>query len=209
MDDSALRCEDAGVDVAAGQRSEGRASAAERERAVRRLRAGRVNERLSLETFAERVELAYGATNRAQLSELVADLPDVGPVERAVVAGVTTLSRWTATIEWAWRKSRRPRLVLPTRERTVIGRSRECDCVLADGTVSRRHALLRHGDARWWLTDLGSLNGTWLNGRRVVDEAEVRPGDEVQFGDAGFSLAPPLVPRRPASPNRIFTRQTA
>ena len=47
--------------------------------------------------------------------------------------------------------------------------------MFADDTVSRRHAELRLHDGRWMLRDLGSSNGTWVNGRRVM-EAEVAPG---------------------------------
>ena len=195
MDARALRCEDAGMGLLAPTPVPPRASAAERERVIRRLRASRLSDRLSLETFTDRVELAYAATSREQLLELLADLPEPGRVERALLAGVTTASRWTATIEWAWRRARLPRLVLPVCERASIGRSRHSDCILGDPTVSRSHASLRHADGRWWLADLGSLNGTWLNGRRVVEEVEVHAGDEVAFGDAAFCLAPPAPQR--------------
>lgn len=176
---------------AAQTHSPARASAAERERAIQRLRAGHESERLSLETFADRVELAYSARHREELAELVADLPEHGPGTRAVLTAVTAVSRWTAEVEAAWRHARLPKLVLPLGDSTVIGRSRDCDCVLGDPTVSRRHALLRRRDGRWWLADLGSLNGTWVNGLRAVDEVQVRPGDEVSFGDAAFRFAPP------------------
>jgi pSer/pThr/pTyr-binding forkhead associated (FHA) protein len=69
----------------------------------------------------------------------------------------------------------------------VIGRSSSCQLVLADDTVSRRHAELRIQDGRWLLRDLGSSNGTWVNGRRVV-EAEVRPGDTVHLGGCQIRL---------------------
>jgi FHA domain/Domain of unknown function (DUF1707) len=196
MDARTLRCEDAGVGLRARVSVPPRASAAERERAIRRLREGRVSERLSLETFAERVELAYAAENREQLDELLADLRQRGPMERAVAAGVTTVSRWAATVEWAWRRARLPRLALPAGDRAVIGRSRDCDCVVGNPTVSRTHALLRHAEGRWCLRDLGSLNGTWLNGRRVVEEVQVLAGDEVAFEDAVFALAPSLADRQ-------------
>ena len=63
----------------------------------------------------------------------------------------------------------------------MIGRSSGCQLVLADHTVSRRHAELFTEDGRWLLRDLDSSNGTWLNGRRIV-EAEVRPGDVLHLG---------------------------
>ena len=59
--------------------------------------------------------------------------------------------------------------------------------MFSDDTVSRRHAELRLVDGRWMLRDLGSSNGTWVNGCRVV-EAEVGPGDEVALGHCSFRL---------------------
>jgi hypothetical protein len=68
-----------------------------------------------------------------------------------------------------------------TGERTTIGRSPDCDVFLDDVTVSRRHAvLLRHGSI-FTLQDQGSLNGTFLN-RRRIESAELADGDEVQIG---------------------------
>jgi sigma-B regulation protein RsbU (phosphoserine phosphatase) len=59
----------------------------------------------------------------------------------------------------------------------TIGRSTECDLVLPDILLSRRHAeLLRRGEG-WWARDLGSLNGTRLNGDRLTEERPLRAGD--------------------------------
>ena len=71
--------------------------------------------------------------------------------------------------------------------RRPAGRSSGCQLVFADDTVSRRHAELRLHDGRWMLRDLGSSNGTWVNGRRVM-EAEVAPGDELQLGGCALRL---------------------
>ncbi len=66
----------------------------------------------------------------------------------------------------------------------VIGRLPECDVVLADGNVSRRHAEIRpHGDG-WVLADLGSTNGTRLNGFRLTAPRELRSGDEIAVGNS-------------------------
>jgi hypothetical protein len=68
-----------------------------------------------------------------------------------------------------------------TSERAVLGRSRECDVRVADGNVSRRHAeLLRQGET-YWLVDLGSTNGTELNGRTVKRE-RLTDGDRITIG---------------------------
>jgi pSer/pThr/pTyr-binding forkhead associated (FHA) protein len=69
----------------------------------------------------------------------------------------------------------------------VLGRSSACELVLADDTVSRRHAELRAEDGRWIVRDLDSSNGTWVNGRRVI-EAEVRPGDVLHLGGCRLKL---------------------
>jgi len=63
----------------------------------------------------------------------------------------------------------------------VIGRSRECDIRLSDTNVSRRHAELQQDGAMYWLVDLGSTNGTDLNGRRVERE-KLSDGDAITIG---------------------------
>ncbi len=64
----------------------------------------------------------------------------------------------------------------------ALGRSRECDVVVDDANVSRRHAELRPRGGAWVLSDLGSTNGTRLNGRTIHGPEVVRPGDEIELG---------------------------
>ena len=66
-------------------------------------------------------------------------------------------------------------------ERVVIGRSRECDVMLADPNISRKHAELRRDGEGWAVFDLGSTNGIKVNGRRV-DQAPLQPGDRITLG---------------------------
>ena len=66
-------------------------------------------------------------------------------------------------------------------ERTLIGRSPECDIFLDDVTVSRRHAEIVRDGERFTIRDLGSLNGTFVNRHRIED-AELADDDEVQIG---------------------------
>jgi hypothetical protein len=69
----------------------------------------------------------------------------------------------------------------PDEGATLIGRSPECDVFLDDVTVSRRHAeLVREGDT-FTIRDLGSLNGTYVN-RRRIETAVLENDDEVQIG---------------------------
>ena len=68
-----------------------------------------------------------------------------------------------------------------TSRRVVLGRSRECDIRVVDGNVSRRHAELVQEGATYWLVDLGSTNGTELNGRPVTRE-KLSDGDRITVG---------------------------
>ena len=171
-----------------------RPSEAERERAVRALRERQVEGRLSLDTFSRRVERAYAARNRDQLEELLADLPGRGLVRRVLTAVTARTSALAAEVQAAWREPRTPRLALPPadKETFTIGRGPDCDCVIVDGTVSRRHAALHRNEEGWTLRDLGSTNGTRLNGWRLIGETEVHPGDRVTFGSARYRLTSPF-----------------
>jgi pSer/pThr/pTyr-binding forkhead associated (FHA) protein len=75
-----------------------------------------------------------------------------------------------------------------TAEALTVGRSRECDVVVGEETVSRFHAELRHDDRNTWtVRDLDSTNGTWLNGARVR-EARVCRGDVLRLGGLQMEL---------------------
>lgn len=67
----------------------------------------------------------------------------------------------------------------------TIGRSTECDVSLDDYTVSRNHARIRFEDGRFYLYDLGSANGTFVNGERVLKH-ELRDRDETTIGETSF-----------------------
>jgi hypothetical protein len=88
-------------------------------------------------------------------------------------------------------------------ERFTIGRTRDCDLCLADLSVSRLHAELVRAGNGWLLNDLGSHNGTRLNGWLVRETVTVRPGDRVEFGSAAFVIQadPPQPPAAAAAPD--------
>lgn len=154
-----------------------------RERTLARLRDGYACGDLATGTFDRRVDAALRASTREEIRGLTVDLPAAeGPWRRAE----------RAVRDWLWpAPERRPGGLLATMElssgRLTFGRSPRCELVLADDTVSRRHATLRLRDGRWFLVDLGSSNGSWVNGRRVFD-AEVVPGDEIRLGAVRFRL---------------------
>ncbi len=147
-----------------------------REETIAQLRRGYLAGRLGTDTFSRRVDEAMHTSRRDDLRGLTADLPAPQP------ARLARLRSWFG-----------PRsLGLPPagellHGRLVIGRSSGCELVLGDDTVSRRHAELFVEEGRWLLRDLASANGTWVNGRRIV-EAEVRPGDVLHLGGCRLRL---------------------
>jgi hypothetical protein len=151
-----------------------RASDRDRERAVALLRARCVEGYLSVDTFEHRLGRALRARSANELRVLVADVARVG-------------RPWLR-----WRAARTPPaapLELPATGTIVVGRSRGCDIVMTEPTVSRHHLELRAVDGAWLAVDLGSCNGTWLLGRRI-SRARVAPGDELMLGDCAVVLEP-------------------
>jgi pSer/pThr/pTyr-binding forkhead associated (FHA) protein len=72
----------------------------------------------------------------------------------------------------------------------TLGRSPHCDYVVDDRTVSARHAELRRTPDGWELRDLGSRNGTRVNGW-LVKQQRVAEGDEIALGASSFVFAEP------------------
>jgi FHA domain len=70
----------------------------------------------------------------------------------------------------------------------VVGRSSEADLLILDPEVSRRHARFENDGRTIFLTDLHSSNGTFLNGRRIEETIEMRPGDYFDVGTARITL---------------------
>jgi hypothetical protein len=70
----------------------------------------------------------------------------------------------------------------------TLGRSRECDVVLDDPNVSRKHAEIRPRGGAWVVTDLGSTNGVSVNGRRINGPEVVKAGDEIELGTSKISF---------------------
>jgi hypothetical protein len=68
----------------------------------------------------------------------------------------------------------------------TLGRSRQCDVVLGDPNVSRRHAEIRPRGGSWVLTDLGSTNGCRINGRRIDGSEVIRSGDQLELGETSM-----------------------
>lgn len=213
-----------------------RASDAERDEVIGRLREEFAAGRLSHDTFLFRMSTVLQARHQSDLPRMLADLP-ARPVSASVLASV--VGRLRAALPWRARtgavqsgaqsgpaqsgpaqpdgvvpRTAAPRvrparrltngmplasaharppvpLEFPRGERTLfsIGRDAQCDLAIADMTVSRFHARLERTADGWLLTDLGSTNGTRVNGWRVRDQVPVRAGDLLRFGEAEYCLS--------------------
>jgi CheY-like chemotaxis protein len=76
----------------------------------------------------------------------------------------------------------------------VVGRSSECDYQIGHPLISRRHCALDLRDGEIWLQDLGSLNGTYLNGERVKDPRPLHDGDRVDLSFLPYEVCLPKSP---------------
>ena len=83
--------------------------------------------------------------------------------------------------------------------RMHIGRHPTNAIVLPDPHVSGLHAVLQYTDSGWWIEDLGSTNGTWINGKRVSTSI-LLPDDLLQIGACTLRLLPSA--DKPAGSNR-------
>jgi len=183
-----------------------RASDAERDHAVSELRNEFAEGRLSHETFMHRMQSAFDARDRGQLAGLFTDLPSRRPGLMARIRGALRTQQVAGRspgqaprlpgVPSVGRSRPSPPpanpvpLVFPpgSGTRFTIGRTRDCDLCLTDLSVSRTHALLVRREDGWVLSDLGSHNGTRLNGWLVREPVQVRAGDRVEFGSMAFII---------------------
>ena len=77
---------------------------------------------------------------------------------------------------------------VPLRDSVTIGRAASCDLVVSDNYVSNVHARIFAKDGAYWLEDLGSTNGTYVNRGKVNVPVAIGPGDEVRVGKATLEL---------------------
>ncbi len=178
-----------------------RASDQERDLAISELRERYAEGRLSHDTFVRRMDAALGARDRSELAGLLADLPSPRRLATGVLASLgrraaaarrafSAAGRLARQVTWHPQASLPPTLIFPagSQRRFTIGRHHACDMIVPDLTVSRWHAGLDRAADGWLLADLGSTNGTRLNGWRIREPVPVRPGDQVSFGTATFVL---------------------
>jgi FHA domain-containing protein len=84
-----------------------------------------------------------------------------------------------------------PRVLELRSARVTVGTAASNDLLLDEPTASRRHAALERRGGRWHVADLGSTNGTYINGRRVTAPTPLQRGDELRFANARFACVAP------------------
>jgi len=169
-----------------------RASDRERQATVRALRGQMSDGRLSELTFVRRLDMALQARRQNELNALVADLPVRRSWRRRLVDLLTSpIARLIPALTRLVARGREAHEVVqlalpPVPGQYVIGRCDEVDMCIDHISVSRRHAVLTHLDGAWVLSDLGSRNGTWVNGWRLPGPAPIEVGDLVELGSRRF-----------------------
>lgn len=138
---------------------------------------------------------------RAELASVIEDAAEEqgwrleGPAAVELLAGSGTAIGITAKVEpgerpaWAQLLGADDRTRHELRHnRVVIGRSHDCDIVITHPPVSRRHARLWREAGRLWVEDLGSANGTAVNGEPVREAFEVFDADVISFAESPHVL---------------------
>jgi pSer/pThr/pTyr-binding forkhead associated (FHA) protein len=77
---------------------------------------------------------------------------------------------------------------LPFSAAITIGRDIDCDLKLADKQVSRKHARIEQREDGYWITDLGSSNGVFVNEKRISGAIRLTPGNQIRIGDTRLEV---------------------
>lgn len=159
---------------------DGRVSDRDRARAAAQLRRAAADGYLTADTLERRLAAASRSKRRSDLAEVMNDLPShfwrfrLWPPVRSTVSAPPLST---------------PAVLTPppdmSRGPFVIGRGRSSDLWIDDPAVSEHHADLTLSDEGWLLRDVGSRNGTRVNGWRI-DQAPLVDGDFVQFAQVGL-----------------------
>jgi hypothetical protein len=143
----------------------------------------RTDERLTLGEFGIQVRLVRPAEDDDESVE------QAGHGHTMVYSGAERLAQ---PLEDARRTARRQRAIVTVDGKrmligphgAVVGRSRDCDIMVANPEVSRRHAEISPTESGWIITDLGSTNGVRVNGRTITAPYTLAAGDVIELGNA-------------------------
>lgn len=155
------------------------------------------HEKLTLVNTAGQSVLVNGKPAEGSVELNINDQLQIGNAQLEVIdpkqeapkprtAGASETTGWALKSNHAALANR----VFPIKNETVIGRSKDCDVTLGAAHLSRRHVKLMVENGLLYVRDLGSANGTFLNGERIT-EARVRRGDELRFDTLSFGVIGP------------------
>jgi pSer/pThr/pTyr-binding forkhead associated (FHA) protein len=94
-----------------------------------------------------------------------------------------------------------------TQRQTLVGRSRRCVIVLSSRLASREHCVLERSGAALTLIELGSKNGTWVNGERVTRRRQLAKGDEIRIGSDHLEVLEEATGNEPAPRRHVSTQR--
>jgi predicted component of type VI protein secretion system len=144
------------------------------------------DERLALGEFGIQARLARAEQHEPEAPRA----PERDPDEHGNTMIYSTSERVRAPLTEEPGRRRAPRALLVVGGRRLlvpptggtIGRSRDCEIVLEDGGISRRHARIAPSGSGWTIEDLGSTNGIMLDGRSIRGAHTLQPGDRLELG---------------------------
>lgn len=147
------------------------------------------DDRLRLGEFGIQARLVKPNEDAAAGPRRTADVPAVVQAEHTNTMVFSSAERLSEPLE-EQRSERRGRALVVAEGRrmvvppggAVLGRSRECDIVLGDTNVSRRHAEIRAHGSGWVVEDLGSTNGVRVNGTPARGATTIKGGDRLEIG---------------------------
>ncbi|MBO5363968.1 MAG: FHA domain-containing protein [Clostridia bacterium] len=130
------------------------------------------------EAIAEEPEMEPEITDEPEPAEEAEPEPDPEPVEEKIYPKLILTN--TKTNDF---------MILPLYAETTVGRKTDNDLVLTDITVSGLHCKILNQDGRVLIQDENSTNGTFVNGERVFDKAELHKGDKLLLGKQEFTVS--------------------
>lgn len=81
------------------------------------------------------------------------------------------------------------------KENNVIGRDKKCDVFVKDPFMSKENTLIYMQDSKFYIKDMGSTNGTFVNGKQLLDKpAKLKDSDKITIGSVSFLFVDPFVP---------------
>ena len=105
-----------------------------------------------------------------------------GPIEETTISATTRAEYQTVRVTWRGEQRSHTQ---EFHQDFIIGREAEADIRLLHNKVSRQHAKIHFEQGRWWISDMNSRNGTYLNGKLIVDTIPLNATNEIAFAKGG------------------------